>query len=493
MAGEASLSELRLQVSAILSRMSWVLFVAGVGLWVYTRILDTVWFVSLTILSIATCFGIALFLKKYGHHQLQRFVVAMGTVVVGLVMIMSAGGATAPNIIPLTFAFALLGAFSCYGCWRVMAVFIVVGPISLLPIMLTIPVLWYPDGANWELFLWNNAFWVAGGILALFLAKRVGAVMQESVIAREEATAAQKRQEELEREREVQRVQGEEQKRLETEETVEKFRTQVGSAINKVAAAANSMKKTAVGMAEMVVDANGKADGAALASEAASGNVQAVAGATTQLSSSIQEIGARTSSSAQIATAAVEQATRTSAQVEGLAASAERIGEVINLINDIADKTNLLALNATIEAARAGDAGKGFAVVASEVKDLAGQTAKATEEISSQISGIQSETSDAVDAIRSIEKTINQVNEVISGIAAAVEEQGAATNEIAKNVERASSDTSEVSTNIAGVNSAVGHTGAAANEVLAAANQLSEESELVQSSIKEFLAHITNK
>jgi len=173
-----------------------------------------------------------------------------------------------------------------------------------------------------------------------------------------------------------------------------------------------------------------------------------------------------------------------------LAEAANKIGEVVELITDIADQTNLLALNATIEAARAGDAGKGFAVVASEVKNLANQTAKATDEIGTQIGGIQTATKEAVAAIEQITKTISEIDEVASGIASAVEQQGAATQEIARNVEQAAAGTQEVSSNIGGVSQAAGETGTAATQIHGAADGLSQQSERLRAEVDRFLANV---
>ena len=183
-------------------------------------------------------------------------------------------------------------------------------------------------------------------------------------------------------------------------------------------------------------------------------------------------------------------AQKTDEQIQGLAEAASKIGEVVALITDIADQTNLLALNATIEAARAGDAGKGFAVVASEVKNLANQTAKATDEIGGQIGGIQAATRDAVTAIQGIGQTIGQINEIASAIAAAVEQQSAATGEIARNVEQAATGTQEVTTNIAGVNQAADETGSAASEILGASGELSDQADLLKGEVDKFLSEI---
>jgi methyl-accepting chemotaxis protein len=215
-----------------------------------------------------------------------------------------------------------------------------------------------------------------------------------------------------------------------------------------------------------------------------------VATATEELSSSIAEITRQVTQSARIAGQAVEESSRTTSTVRGLAEGAAKIGDVVKLINDIAGQTNLLALNATIEAARAGEAGKGFAVVAAEVKNLATQTAKATEEIAAQVGMIQQATGNSVAAIEGIGGTIGQINEIATTIASAVEEQGAATQEISRNVQQASAGTQEVSSNIGGVSQAAAETGAAASQVLSAADELSRQAETLRKEVGTFLADV---
>ena len=266
--------------------------------------------------------------------------------------------------------------------------------------------------------------------------------------------------------------------------------TRVKEVVGSVAAAATEMESTSQALSTNAEQTARQASVVAAASEEASTNVQTVASATEELSSSIREIGEQVVQSATIAGKAVEETEKTNTTIEGLAEAAQKIGDVVNLINDIASQTNLLALNATIEAARAGDAGKGFAVVASEVKILANQTAKATEEIASQIGTMQTVTNEAVGAIGGIATIIGEINEIANSISAAVEEQGAATQEITRNVQQAADGTQEVSTNITGVNEAASQTGAAAQQLLEASGGLAKEGEELRGEVDKFLDNL---
>lgn len=288
----------------------------------------------------------------------------------------------------------------------------------------------------------------------------------------------------------------EDEKRADTDKkqmmvrTADDFETTVGSMVDHVSTSLHQFNASARDMSTTAEETKAKAGLVVTASEDAARNIQTVAAATEQLSASITEIGQQVSQASNIASGAVREAADTNSKVQGLAEAAQKIGEVVGLITDIAEQTNLLALNATIEAARAGEAGKGFAVVASEVKNLASQTAKATEEISAQIQGIQASTDESVTAIGAITQTIEQVDQIAAAISAAVEEQTAATQEIARNVEEASAGTNQVNSNISEVSAATQVTGDVAQTIQRESLSLSEDAEKLKSEIQRFLAGI---
>ena len=294
----------------------------------------------------------------------------------------------------------------------------------------------------------------------------------------------------LQAEQEETKRQGEAEKKAMLAKLADGFEASVSGVVETVATASTEMRASAEALSSTAKETSRQSTAVAAAAEQASTNAQTVATAAEQLSASISEISGQVAQSTKISGKAVDTAATTTASVQGLADAAQKIGEVVQLINDIASQTNLLALNATIEAARAGEAGKGFAVVASEVKSLASQTAKATEDIASQVSAIQGATRNAVDSIKGISETIGQINEIATAIASAVEEQGAATQEIARNIQQASHGTNEVSTNIVGVTKAAGETGSAATQVLAAAGEVSQQSERLKSEVDRFLVAV---
>jgi methyl-accepting chemotaxis protein len=268
------------------------------------------------------------------------------------------------------------------------------------------------------------------------------------------------------------------------------FESMIGEIVEIVSSASTDLEVSAGTLTSNAERSEQLTTMVAAASEEASTNVQSVASATEEMSSSVNEISRQVQDSARIASEAVEQAQKTNDRVGELAKAAARIGDVVELINTIAGQTNLLALNATIEAARAGESGRGFAVVASEVKALAEQTAKATGEISQQISGIQAATQDSVGAIKEIGATIGRMSEIASTIASAVEEQGAATQEISRNVQQAAHGTQQVSSNIADVQRGASETGSASSQVLTAAKSLSGESSRLKREVSKFLSSV---
>ena len=270
----------------------------------------------------------------------------------------------------------------------------------------------------------------------------------------------------------------------------DEFETAVGNIIETVSAASANLETAANTLTKTAETTQQLSTVVTSASEDASANVQSVASATEEMTGSIGEISRQVQESSGIAAEAVEQAHATDARITELSHAANRIGDVVKLITAIAEQTNLLALNATIEAARAGAAGKGFAVVAQEVKALAAQTAKATGDIGTQISGMQMATVDSVAAIKEIGGTINRISHIASTIAAAVEEQGAATQEIARNVQNAAKGTAQVATHIVDVNHGAGETGSASSQVLGSAHSLASESNRLKVEVQKFLQRV---
>ena len=277
------------------------------------------------------------------------------------------------------------------------------------------------------------------------------------------------------------------QRKAEMHKLADGFQAAVGDIVAAVSSASTELE-AAAGTLTRTAEATQSLSGTvATASEEASANVQSVASATEEMTASVNEISRQVQESAKIAGDAVKQAQETDQRINALSQAAGRIGDVVKLITAIAEQTNLLALNATIEAARAGEAGRGFAVVASEVKQLASQTAKATDEISAQIAGMQTATQESVAAIKEIGATIARISQIASMIAAAVEEQGATTQEIARNVGEAAKGTAQVAANITDVNRGAGETGSASSHVLSSAQSLSSESNHLRLEVEKFL------
>ncbi|WP_085908390.1 methyl-accepting chemotaxis protein [Kiloniella majae] len=447
-------------------------------------------FIDVTIMAIAVSIAVGLTWKTTGiNSAATHYVIAVGLSLMPAIITYLFKGHPWQIDIHMYF-FASLAMVTALCNWRAIVIAAATVAVHHLVLNFLLPVAIFPSGADLFRVILHAVIVIAETVVLLWLAIKLEAAFSQASKALSEATFAQ---EEIERARQEQLKTEHNAKEKNNEARLQMandFEASIGRIISSLSGSADGMKTVAQDMSSAATQSSSQTSVVANAAEEASTNVQSVAAATEELSASINEISSQVQRSADIANNAVEEASHTNNKVEGLAIAADKIGEVVKLINDIAEQTNLLALNATIEAARAGEAGKGFAVVASEVKSLANQTAKATEDISSQINAIQSETKDAVSAIKSISGTIKSIHEVATAIASAVEEQGAATSEITMSVQQAANGTDQVTSNIRQVRETANSTGDAAHQVHSSASSLADEAGQLEQQVKEFIGQL---
>src|SRR6201996_518392 len=385
------------------------------------------------------------------------------------------------------YFFAALACLVAYCDYRPILAGTVAVALHHLTLNFLLPAAIYPGGSDFgRVVLHAVILLIEAGVL-IALALKLGQLFDTAARKTEEAETAKAAEARSHSERSEAERRAKQERDAARRELASGFERKIGSIVEAVAVAASEMQGMSSSMSTSNAETARQTTAVAAASMQASSNVETVAAATEELTASINNIAQQVTRSAEIAGKAAEEARRTNTVVEGLAAGTQKIGQVVTLIQSIANQTNLLALNATIEAARAGEHGKGFAVVASEVKALANQTAKATEEISAQVQGIQAATGDAVHAIQAIGSTIAEIDRISSEIAGAVDQQGLATREIAGNVQQAASGTREVSSNIQNVTRASDEAGAAASRLLDAANGLSSQSDRLKAEVGGFI------
>jgi methyl-accepting chemotaxis protein len=388
------------------------------------------------------------------------------------------------------YFFAALACLMAYCDYRPIMAGTVAVAVHHLFLNFVLPAALYPGGGDFARVVLHSAILLLEAGVLIALAHKLAQLFETTAHKTAEAEAARDAEARATSERSESERRAKQDRDAARRELAAGFEGKIGRIVEAVAVAASEMQGMSASMSSSNTETARQTAAVAAASMQASTNVGTVAAATEELTASINNIARQVTRSTEITGKAAGEAHRTNSVVEGLAAGTQKIGEVVTLIQNIASQTNLLALNATIEAARAGEHGRGFAVVASEVKALANQTAKATEEISTQVQGIQAATNDAVNAIQAIGGTITEIDQISSEIASAVDQQGQATREIAGNVQQAANGTREVSDNIQSVTHASGEAGAAASRLHDAASGLSSQSERLKSEVADFIASL---
>jgi len=388
------------------------------------------------------------------------------------------------------YFFAALAMTAAFAYWP--AVFLSAGLIAVHHLLLnfTLPLLVFPEGANFMRVVFHAVIVVLQTGVMVALCYQIENTMQRSDAQNMELKRANDAREQAHAEKEAAEARAAHERQRMMESLAASFEAAIGNAVSTLSDRAQTLRQSAQQLSDMSSHSRKTSEGMNSASEQASNNVETVAAAAEELSSTVSEVSRQVSDSAAFARTAVERAEQTRKQVGGLVNASVRIGDVVQLINEIAAQTNLLALNATIEAARAGEAGKGFAVVAGEVKSLASQTAKATEDISQQVGSIQSATQEVEKAIGEIADTIEQMNKIASTIATAVEEQQAATQEIARSVQSAAEGTRSVSNNMHEVRRTSEQTEGAATGLNTIAETISQSTGSLRDEVSRFLSRV---
>ncbi len=384
-------------------------------------------------------------------------------------------------------AFALIAA---YCDWRAVLAAAATTALHHLVLNFLYPAAVFPDGANFARVVLHAVIVVLECGVLMWLTHRVAGLFDTSAAALAEAGAAQERERRLAGERQASDAQATAERQTALNAVADTFRAEIGSLLDEINRTMQGFDRLITGLSQASDSARARATKVSQAAGSASEDVRAASQSADQLSSSIADIGREASTSASVAGEAVNEAERTNTEIQGLAAAARKIGDVVKLINDIAGQTNLLALNATIEAARAGEAGKGFAVVASEVKSLATQTAKATEDIAAQVTAIQGSTTQAVEAIARISETIRRINTISSTMAGAVDTQIAVSREIAGSVKRAASGAEAVTENAEGLATATLETERLSGEVRRDASGIMQRFDALRGKADAFVGRI---
>ncbi|MBO0345621.1 chemotaxis protein [Roseibium sp. CAU 1637] len=387
------------------------------------------------------------------------------------------------------YFFAVMAVLTGWVDWRSIVAYSAVVAVHHLTLNFALPWAVFPDGSNFLRVVFHAAIVVVEASILLWVVSQLERAFVGVEKSRTDAEAANIQASSMQQ-AEEHRMEGERQRQALIGVRIQEFRDEIESKLASVTTQVRQMRDASQNLGGVAEDTSGRASQASRAAETASQNVQTVASAAEELSASINEITRQVDETTRIVAQATDSVQTSNRKVAGLSESANRIGEVVTLIQAIAEQTNLLALNATIEAARAGEAGRGFAVVASEVKELATQTSKATEEIGAQIAAIQGETKDAVEAISAIATTMDQVNNYTATIAAAVDEQGSATNEISRNVAEAANGTGIVASSVGGLTEAAETTTSSAASVADVAAELEREAEQMRQAVDDFLKDV---